>query len=46
MNLSDRIFLMRPHIDNREFEAIKKVLGSKYLTEGPVTEEFEKKFAE
>lgn len=44
--MSDKIFLMRPYINNRELEAIKNVLDSRFLTEGPVTEEFEKKFAE
>jgi len=44
--LSSRIYLARPYIDERELEAVKKVLESKYLTEGPMTAEFEKKFAE
>lgn len=40
-----RIFLMRPKIDNREIELIKKVLDSKILTEGEVTHKFEQKVA-
>lgn len=44
--MSDRIYLARPCIDERELEAVKKVLESRYLTEGPMTAEFEKKFAE
>ncbi|RLI74044.1 aminotransferase DegT [Archaeoglobales archaeon] len=44
--MSGRIYLARPCIDERELEAVKKVLESKYLTEGPMTAEFEKKFAE
>ena len=39
---SKKIFLMRPDIGNEEYDALKKVLDSMYLTEGPVTQEFEK----
>ncbi|MGB6464003.1 MAG: DegT/DnrJ/EryC1/StrS aminotransferase family protein [Nitrosotalea sp.] len=40
-----KIFLMRPKIDNRELELIKKVLASKILTEGEITHKFEQKVA-
>lgn len=33
---------MRPDIGNEEYDAMKRVLDSMYLTEGPVTQEFEK----
>ncbi len=36
---------MRPAIGNEEYEAIKQVLDSMYLTEGPVTQEFERTVA-
>ena len=41
-----KIYLMRPFVGEEELEAVKKVFESKYLTEGPVTQEFESKFAE
>jgi dTDP-4-amino-4,6-dideoxygalactose transaminase len=41
-----KIYLARPKIGEEELEAIKKVLDSRYLTEGPITAEFERKFAE
>ena len=41
-----KIFLMRPDIGNEELEAVKQVLDSAYLTEGPVTEEFERTVAQ
>ena len=41
-----KIYLMRPFVGEEELEAVKRVFESKYLTEGPVTQEFEKKFAE
>lgn len=41
-----KIFLMRPFAGDEELNAMKKVFESKYLTEGPVTQEFEKQFAE
>ena len=41
-----KIYLMRPFVGKEELKAVKKVFESKYLTEGPVTKEFEKKFAE
>lgn len=44
--MKKRIFLMRPKIDNREIELIKKVLASKILTEGEVTRKFEQKVAQ
>ena len=44
--MQKKIFLMRPFVGNEELDAIKKVFDSKYLTEGPVTQEFEKQFAE
>jgi dTDP-4-amino-4,6-dideoxygalactose transaminase len=40
-----RIFLMRPSIGSEEFTLIKKVLQSKFLTEGEVTQRFEQKIA-
>ncbi|MEM2169634.1 MAG: DegT/DnrJ/EryC1/StrS family aminotransferase [Candidatus Bathyarchaeia archaeon] len=40
-----KIFLARPCIGEEEVEAVKKVLSSKFLTEGPVTNEFEREFA-
>ncbi len=36
-----KIFLMRPDIDENEYRAVKEVLASSHLTEGPVTQEFE-----
>lgn len=36
---------MRPFVGTEELEAVKAVFNTKYLTEGPVTQEFEKKFA-
>ncbi len=41
-----RVYLARPYIGNEEFEAVKRVLESKFLTEGEVTREFERRFAE
>ncbi|CDI06459.1 DegT/DnrJ/EryC1/StrS family aminotransferase [Candidatus Nitrosotenuis uzonensis] len=43
--MSDKIFLMRPDIGDEEYNAVKRVLDSYYLTEGPVTQEFEKSVA-
>ncbi len=40
-----RVYLARPLIDEREFEAVRKVLESRFLTEGEVTREFERRFA-
>lgn len=40
-----KIFLMRPDIGEEEYQAVKQVLDSMYLTEGPVTQEFEKAVA-
>ena len=40
-----RIYLMRPFVGPEELEAVKTVFESKYLTEGPVTQEFERQFA-
>lgn len=40
-----KIFLMRPKIDKRELELIKKVLASKMLTEGEITHKFEQRVA-
>jgi perosamine synthetase len=37
--------LIKPNIGKEELEAVKKVFESGYLTEGPVTHEFEKEFA-
>ena len=41
----NKIYLMRPFVGIEELEAVKTVFESKYLTEGPVTQEFEKQFA-
>ena len=41
-----KIFLMRPFVGNEELNAVKNVFDSKYLTEGPVTQEFEFKFSQ
>jgi len=41
-----KIFLMRPFVGDEELNAVKKVFDSKYLTEGPVTKEFENSFAQ
>lgn len=40
-----KIFLMRPFVGDEELSAVQKVFESKYLTEGPVTKEFEDSFA-
>lgn len=44
--IKSKIFLMRPDIGEEEYQAVKQVLDSSYLTEGPVTQEFEKAVAE
>jgi dTDP-4-amino-4,6-dideoxygalactose transaminase len=41
-----KIFLMRPFVGEEELIAVKQVFDSKYLTEGPVTQEFESKFSQ
>lgn len=43
---NDKIYLMRPFVGDEELNAVKKVFDSKYLTEGPVTQEFELKFSQ
>lgn len=43
--MTEKISLMKPYVGREELEAIKKVLDSGYMTEGPVTKEFEEKFA-
>ena len=43
--MKKRIFLMRPKIDKNELKLIKKVLDSKILTEGEITQKFEQKVA-
>jgi len=43
---NQQIYLSRPLLGDEEVEAVKKVLESKYLTEGAQTREFEKRFAE
>ena len=40
-----KIYLMRPFVGPEELEAVKTVFESKHLTEGPVTQEFERQFA-
>lgn len=37
---------MRPFVGDEELNAVRKVFDSKYLTEGPVTQEFETSFAQ
>jgi dTDP-4-amino-4,6-dideoxygalactose transaminase len=44
--IDKKIFLMRPFVGAEELKAVKKVFDSKYLTEGPVTKEFETSFAQ
>lgn len=44
--VESKIHLMRPDIGNEEYDAVKAVLDSYYLTEGPVTQQFEKIVAE
>ena len=44
--IDKKIFLMRPFVGDEELNAVKKVFDSKYLTEGPVTKEFETSFAQ
>lgn len=41
-----KVYLARPYIGDEEFEAVKRVLKSRFLTEGDVTREFERRFAE
>lgn len=43
--MSEKIFLMRPDLGDEEYDAVKRVLDSNYLTEGPITQEFEKSVA-
>ena len=40
-----RIYLMRPNVGIEEIDEIKKVIHSKFLTEGKITQQFEKKVA-
>lgn len=40
-----KIFLMRPFVGEEELARIQEVFDTKYLTEGPVTKEFEAEFA-
>ncbi|MDG6218716.1 MAG: aminotransferase class I/II-fold pyridoxal phosphate-dependent enzyme [Candidatus Thermoplasmatota archaeon] len=42
----NKIYLMRPFVGAEELEAVKAVFESKYLTEGPMTAEFERQFAD
>lgn len=44
--VKSKIFLMRPDIGEEEYRAVKEVLDSYYLTEGPVTQEFERAVAQ
>lgn len=41
-----RIYLMRPNVGSEEIKEIQKVIYSKFLTEGKVTRQFEKKIAQ
>ncbi len=41
-----RIFLMRPNVGQNELELLREVIESKYLVEGPMTQEFEQLVAE
>lgn len=45
MKLKQKMHIIRTFGGKEELEAVRKVIESKYLTEGPVTQEFEKKFA-
>jgi len=40
-----KIFLMRPKIGNQEIDAVTKVIQSRHLTEGKITNKFEKNIA-
>lgn len=44
--MNKKTYLMRPFVGGEEIEAVKKVFESKYLTESPVKQRFESKFAE
>lgn len=46
MRKTGKIRLIEPVVGEEELQAIRKVLESGWLTEGPVTREFEAKFAE
>lgn len=41
-----RIYLMRPNVGQEEIKKIQEVIYSKFLTEGKVTKQFEKRVAE
>ncbi|MCJ8305490.1 MAG: DegT/DnrJ/EryC1/StrS aminotransferase family protein [Nitrosopumilus sp.] len=43
--MQKRIYLMRPNVDSQEVKEIQKVIHSKFLTEGKVTQQFEKTIA-
>lgn len=44
--MNKKKYLMRPFAGEEELEEVKRVFKSKCLIEGPVTHEFEEKFAE
>jgi perosamine synthetase len=44
--MKKRIYLMRPYIGSEEIREIQKVFSSKFLTEGKVTQKFEKQIAQ
>ena len=46
MKNARKIKLIEPIVGKEELQAIGKVLRSGWLTEGPMTKEFETKFAE
>jgi len=46
MHLKPRIFLARPAVGDRELEAVREVFGSRFLTEGEKTREFERRLAD
>lgn len=46
MAQQNRIFLMRPSVDEEEIELVRQVVESKWLTDGPIVKEFEQAVAD